>query len=325
MEPLISVIVPIYNVKAYLDRCVESLLGQSYKNLEIFLVDDGSTDGCGKVCDRYAAQDPRITVIHKKNGGLSDARNAALDAAQGEYYAFVDGDDWVSPYYVENLYRALRKADADIAVSCFEEVFEGRDIQSQPAAELENFQSLTPEACLRRMLYQDGVETSTPTKLYKKELFEGLRYPVGKLYEDIPVAYEVLKRAARVAWIGNVDYYYFQRAASIQNAAFDPKKLDGVEHCRAMLENVRRDHPPLEQAAECRYLSTVCNILFQIRDKAHEPERKLLWKEVVRCRSAVVRDPNARKKARLAALLSYGGYPLLRFVYDRTQWRGKTR
>ena len=117
MEPLISVIVPIYNVKAYLDRCVESLLGQSYKNLEIFLVDDGSTDGCGKVCDRYAAQDPRITVIHKKNGGLSDARNAALDVAQGEYYAFVDGDDWVSPYYVENLYRALRKADADMAVS----------------------------------------------------------------------------------------------------------------------------------------------------------------------------------------------------------------
>ena len=113
MEPLISVIVPIYNVKAYLDRCVESLLGQSHKNLEIFLVDDGSTDGCGKVCDRYAAQDPRITVIHKKNGGLSDARNAALDAAQGEYYAFVDGDDWVSPYYVENLHRALRKADAD--------------------------------------------------------------------------------------------------------------------------------------------------------------------------------------------------------------------
>ena len=98
-----------------------------------------------------------------------------------------------------------------------------------------------------------------------------------------------------------------------------------MEHCRAMLENVRRDHPQLEQAAECRYLSTVCNILFQIRDKAHEPERKLLWKEVVRCRSAVVRDPNARKKARLAALLSYGGYPLLRFVYDRTQWRGKTR
>ena len=171
MEPLISVIVPIYNVKAYLDRCVESLLGQSYKNLEIFLVDDGSTDGCGKVCDRYAAQDPRITVLHKKNGGLSDARNAALDAAQGEYYAFVDGDDWVSPYYVENLYRALRKADADIAVSCFEEVFEGRGIQSQPAAELENFQSLTPEACLRRMLYQDGVETSTPTKLYNCLLY----------------------------------------------------------------------------------------------------------------------------------------------------------
>ncbi len=129
MEPLISVIVPIYNVKAYLDTVWKVCWARAIRDLEIFLVDDGSTDGCGKVCDRYAAQDPRITVIHKKNGGLSDARNAALDAAQ--YYAFVDGDDWVSPYYVENLYRALRKADADMAVSCFEEVFEA---QGHPVA-----------------------------------------------------------------------------------------------------------------------------------------------------------------------------------------------
>ena len=142
MEPLISVIVPVYNVKAYLDRCVESLLGQSYKNLEIFLVDDGSTDGCGKVCDRYAAQDPRITVIHKKNGGLSDARNAALDAAQGEYYAFVDGDDWVSPYYVENLYRALRKADADMA------------------------DAISPSAALKRCL-RAGVSSRSPRQNWK--------------------------------------------------------------------------------------------------------------------------------------------------------------
>ncbi len=181
MEPLISVIVPIYNVKAYLDRCVESLLGQSYKDLEIFLVDDGSTDGCGK----YVTGMPRRT--HESQ--CSTRRTAACPTPGMRRWMRPKGNTmplWTAttgcrPTTWKTSIGRSEKPDADIAVSCFEEVFEGRGIQSQPAAELENFQSLTSEACLRRMLYQDGVETSTPTKLYKKELFEGLRYPVGKL------------------------------------------------------------------------------------------------------------------------------------------------
>ena len=113
MDPLVSIIVPVYNVKPYLNRCVDSLLGQSYQNMELLLVDDGSTDGSETLCDEYAAQDARVRVLHKKNGGLSDARNAGVDAAKGEYLSFVDGDDWVSPYYIENLYRALEQAGAD--------------------------------------------------------------------------------------------------------------------------------------------------------------------------------------------------------------------
>ena len=118
MDPLVSIIVPVYNVKPYLNRCVDSLLGQSYQNMELLLVDDGSTDGSETLCDEYAAQDARVRVLHKKNGGLSDARNAGVDAAKGEYLSFVDGDDWVSPYYIENLYRALEQAGA------------GRDLES---------------------------------------------------------------------------------------------------------------------------------------------------------------------------------------------------
>ena len=113
MDPLVSIIVPVYNVKPYLNRCVNSLLGQSYQNMELLLVDDGSTDGSETLCDEYAAQDARVRVLHKKNGGLSDARNAGVDAAKGEYLSFVDGDDWVSPYYIENLYRALEQGDMD--------------------------------------------------------------------------------------------------------------------------------------------------------------------------------------------------------------------
>ena len=148
MDPLVSIIVPVYNVKPYLNRCVDSLLGQSYQNTELLLVDDGSTDGSETLCDEYAAQDARVRVLHKKNGGLSDARNAGVDAAAGEYLSFVDGDDWVSPYYIENLYRALEQAGADFSASCFEEVFEGQPVQSVPTERLEAFEILSREECL---------------------------------------------------------------------------------------------------------------------------------------------------------------------------------
>ena len=235
----------------------------------------------------------------------------------------MDGDDWVSPYYIENLYRALEQAGADFSASCFEEVFEGQPVQSVPIERLEAFEILSREECLRRILYQEGMEVTTPTKLYKRALFEGVRYPVGKLYEDVPVAYEVTKRAHKVAHIANRDYYYFQRGSSIQNMAFNPRKLDSVRHCHALMENVKRDFPQLSRAAECRYLSNVCNILFQIQDRQHEKIEKALWQEVKKYRRNVLLDPQARKKARLAAALSYSGCATTRRVYERTQWRGK--
>ena len=239
MDPLVSIIVPVYNVKPYLNRCVDSLLRQSYQNTELLLVDDGSTDGSEALCDEYAAQDARVRVLHKKNGGLSDARNAGVDAAKGEYLSFVDGDDWVSPYYIGgNLVdRRLGGRRGGFSASCFEEVFEGQPVQSVPTERLEAFEILSREECLRRILYQEGMEVTTPTKLYKRALFEGVRYPVGKLYEDIPVAYEVTKRAHKAAHIANRDYYYFQRGSSIQNMAFNPRKLDSVRHCHALMEN----------------------------------------------------------------------------------------
>ena len=325
MGPLISVIVPVYNVEKYLCRCVDSLLEQTYRELEILLVNDGSTDHCGTICDEYAQKDARVRVIHKPNGGLADARNAALDVAQGRYFTFVDSDDWVSPDYVGNLYRALKKADADFSISCFVEIFEKDPTTPEPSHELKGFEVLSREECLKRMLYQDGIDVTTPTKLYKRELFDGLRYPVGKLHEDILIAYQILSRAEKVARIENLDYYYFQRADSIMNAEFNPRRMDGVELCHAMMECVKRDVPSLGRAAECRYFSTVCNILFQIRDEKHEEERKTLWKEVLRYRKNVATDREARKKARLAAFVSYGGYGLMRLAYDRTQWRGKKK
>ena len=233
MDPLVSIIVPVYNVKPYLNRCVNSLLGQSYQNMELLLVDDGSNDGSETLCDEYAAQDARVRVLHKKNGGLSDARNAGVDAAAGEYLSFVDGDDWVSPYYIENLYRALEQAGADFSVSCFEEVFEGQPVQSVPTERLEAFEILSREECLRRILYQEGMEVTTPTKLYKRALFEGVRYPVNirtgsgmALTGTANSATGTTLTSVQVAILDAADQTVQSAAAQANAAAFSLNTLD---------------------------------------------------------------------------------------------------
>lgn len=321
-QPLISIIVPVYKVEKYLKRCVDSILAQTYQNMEVILVDDGSPDNCGAICDRYKETDNRVVVIHKKNGGLSDARNAAIPLAKGEYISFIDSDDWISSYYVEHLYEAVAKCDADIGISWFENVFVEKALQSKPEEPLSNYECLTAEECLKKLLYQNGVEVCAWGKLYKTALIKDLRYPAGKLYEDIPVTYEAVKQSKKIAVIGNVDYYYFQRTDSIQNIAFNVRKMDGIEHCYNMMKAVEADFPELKNAAECRYFSTVCNILFQIRDDKHESIRQLLWNEVLKYRKDVLFNAKARKKARIAAAISYMGYKTLAFAYKKTQWRG---
>ena len=321
-QPLISIIVPVYKVEKYLKRCVDSILTQTYQNMEIILVDDGSPDNCGAICDRYKETDNRVVVIHKKNGGLSDARNTAIPLAKGEYISFIDSDDWISSYYVEHLYEAVAKCDADIGISWFENVFEGKALQSKPEELLSNYECLTAEECLKKLLYQNGVEVCAWGKLYKTPLIKNLRYPVGKLYEDIPVTYEAVKQSKKIAVIGNVDYYYFQRTDSIQNIAFNVRKMDGIEHCHNMMKAVEADFPELKNAAECRYFSTVCNILFQIKDDKHESIRQPLWNEVLKYRKDVLFNAKKRKKARIAAAISYMGYKMLAFAYKKTQWRG---
>lgn len=321
-QPLVSIIVPVYKVEKYLERCVNSILNQTYRNIEVILVDDGSPDKCGVICDEYQKKDNRIRVIHKKNGGLSDARNVAIPLVKGEYISFIDSDDWVSPYYVEHLYKAVSMCQADLGISWFENVFEGKALRSEPEKELMRYECLTAGECLKKLLYQDGVEVCAWGKLYKTELFEDLRYPVGKLYEDIPVTYETVKQSKKISVIRNVDYYYFQRGDSIQNVTFNNRKMDGVEHCRNMMNSIYTDFPDLKYAAECRYFSTVCNILFQIRDEKHEAEKRELWDEITKYRKDVLCNTEARKKARIAAGISYMGYGILNFVYRKTQWRG---
>lgn len=322
-KPLISVIVPIYKVEKFLKRCIDSILSQSYDNLEIILVDDGSPDSCGKICDEYSRKDKRIKVLHKENGGLSDARNKALDIYKGEYVTFIDSDDYVSKYYIENLYNALEQGNADLAMSWFENVFDGKPIKSTPSYKIENsLKVLNAEECLTRLLYQDGVETSAWGKLYPRKSFIKHRFPKGKLYEDIPVTSKIIAESTKIAVISNVDYYYYQRIDGIQNEKFRIQKMDGIIHMKELLLYIQDNFPNLEKAAICRYFSTICNIIFQINNDKFEEQKNFLWNEIVIYRKCVVSNHKGRRKARIAALISYLGYDKLKFVYKKTQWRG---
>lgn len=210
---LISVIVPVYNVEHYLNRCVDSILAQTYSDLEILLVDDGSTDGSGELCDAYARQDARVQVIHKKNGGLSDARNCGIEHAKGRYFCFVDSDDGIAPQMIEVLYRNLLNAGADVsavALKCF-------STEELPVIEdaLKKVQYMTGKEALRSILQSEELGDFAVNKLYKRELFENVCYPLGRMMEDQGTTYKLLDKCQGVAYCPVPLYFYYQRPDSI--------------------------------------------------------------------------------------------------------------
>lgn len=223
---MISIIVPIYKVEEYLCRCVDSLLVQTYGDFELILVDDGSPDGCGGICDSYAAADSRVRVIHKPNGGLSDARNAGMDIAAGEYIAFVDSDDWVAPEYLERLLEGLTVSGADICDCGILRTDGSNTIVPTPSSAPTIYNT---EAALAELIQDDEFHQHVWNKLYRRAVIADIRFPKGKLNEDEFFTYQVFGNAARIAKIPDVLYYYFQRPGSIMGTSFNLRRLDALE------------------------------------------------------------------------------------------------
>ncbi len=221
LSEMVSIIIPVYNVINYLDCCVQSVLKQSYADLEIILVDDGSTDGSSQICDHWAEKDPRVQVIHKENGGLSSARNAGIESAIGEYLAFVDSDDYISPEMIQKLHEALKANNAEISVCSFLHV----DEQGTPIEGMNHNLSLTDkvfsgkEAVSFLQLGQKGYRFEYAwNKLYSTALFSDRRFPEGKLCEDAFLSHRLLGESQRVACIHDICYYYRQRGGSIMHS-----------------------------------------------------------------------------------------------------------
>ena len=219
---LISIIVPVYNVEKYIHECVDSIINQTYKNIEIILVDDGSPDNCGKICDEYAEKDSRIKVIHKENGGLSEARNHGINAAIGEWLMFVDSDDWLHYYTVEKLYAAVKKYGVSVSVCNYEETSgENPCVDTNINAEL-----WTPKDLYLKKHVQATIACG---KLYHKNCFAEIRYPVGKIHEDEYVTYRILFAQEKIAFVDQPYYAYFINPDGITKSEWTPKRLDAIK------------------------------------------------------------------------------------------------
>ena len=243
-EPLISVVVPIYKVEPYLEKCIQSILKQTYKNLQVILVDDGSPDNCGKICDEYAKKDNRIEVIHKENGGLSDARNVGIKKARGEYIGFVDSDDYISDTMYEDMYNLLRENKAEVCICNFYEVKENELIIKNKDNGSKDYNKIE---ILKEILLDKNIQSYAWNKLYKIELFKDIQYPVGKKYEDIGTTFFVLEKCNKVVVTGKPEYYYLNRNDSIVNNVVPDTITNYIELIDKRFDYVEKKYDELKR------------------------------------------------------------------------------
>ena len=225
-KALISVIIPVYKVEKYVEKCIQSVINQTYENLQIILVDDGSPDNCGKICDEYAKKDHRIEVIHKSNGGLSDARNKGLEIAKGEYIGFVDSDDYIEADMYEVLYNLLKQYNADVSICNFYTVSQGKISIKNADNGINEYNRIE---ILKEILLDKNIQSYAWNKLYKKELFDEIKYPIGKKYEDIGTTFYLLEKCNKVVVTGKSEYYYINRQDSIVNNVTETTITDYIE------------------------------------------------------------------------------------------------
>lgn len=231
-DELVSVIIPVYNVYDYLNECVQALINQSYKNLDIILVDDGSTDDSGLLCDEIKRQDERIQVVHKKNGGLSSARNVGIELAKGNIISFIDSDDYPRSTMIQKLIECMDKYDADI-VCCD---YSSDNVKQKNQETVDQY---TSTEAITLLLDNGGFRCFAWNKLYKKELFFGVEYPEGELFEDIKTTYTLFKKAKKICYLRDDLYYYRLRESSITSAKFTHRNRDLVKAIDTLVNDAK--------------------------------------------------------------------------------------
>lgn len=303
MSCLVSVIVPVYNVEKYLDKCIESIINQSYQDLEIIIVDDGSTDSSGALADIWKNKDDRIRVIHKDNGGLSDARNVGLDCSNGDWITFVDSDDYLSKKAIELMLSVTESSNYDIVIAEAVHVFGNKEAQFYEIKKRKQFNS---EDAICEMWYQKSFLPSAWGKMYKKEIWEKVRFTKGILYEDIDIMHELLYKAKGICYINAGIYAYVHHENSITTQAYSERDLYILDICKKIVDFASDKTKTMKKAARAYsivgnmriFLATYGNKNYRaINDKCKSNLDKNAYKVLLDC--------NIRLKLYLGIIIYY--------------------
>lgn len=312
-KPLVSIILPVYNVEKYLPKCMESIFLQTYSNIEIIIVDDGSNKECAELCDKYLAIDQRVSVFHKSNGGLSDARNYGIMRAKGEYITCIDSDDFVDKTYVEYLVYLILKYKSKMAICQHRFIYDNGKVQDK---KLIGDELLSSEQCLESMLYNKIIDTSAWAKLYQKRLFDNVKYPKGRIFEDIGTTYALMLQCDYIAVGYESKYNYVYRQDSIVNDVFNPKKLDLLYMTDKMAESVIIEYPNLNKAIIRRRVYSRFSTLNQLLStKGFDNEKKECITFIMNNRKNILTNGKAPLRDKMAILLLSLGFKNYQYIW----------
>lgn len=304
---LISVIVPIYKVEKYINRCIDSIISQTYKNLEVILVDDGSPDMCPQICDSYTQKDSRIKVLHKRNGGLSSARNAGTNLAKGKYITFIDSDDWVNKDFIHCLYKLIIQFKAQMSIVAMEKVYADEKSKKNNCVSLaEHIFVLNRIEAMEAMLYQKKFDTSAWGKLYSIQMVKKNLFPEGRLHEDDYTTYKFIDSSTFIGYCDIPMYYYYQRPESIMTN----KSLDNLDELYAvdeLYDFIYAKYPSLLPAALSRKYSNYFQMYLATSPKENPEIYRDIEYFLKNHRLEMLCNSKARIKNRIAALLLYLG------------------
>ena len=236
--PLISVVVPVYKVEKYLKKCVDSIIAQTYKNIEIILVDDGSPDSCPAICDEYAEKDSRVKVVHRQNGGLSAARNSGIKIASGKYISFIDSDDFIQPVYIEQLYLTAEASGSSLSVASYSHEEDKLDAQLKT-----EFKVYSDEEALKEILIERDFFTSACDKLYLTKMFDSIKFPEGEIYEDYAVMPMLFNEAKKISYVNSKLYFYRKNSESITKSVFNEKHMQYFKTAEKVNEYIKNNYP----------------------------------------------------------------------------------
>ena len=317
MLPLISVIVPVYRVEKYLDTCVKSILTQTYKNFELILVDDGSPDNCPALCDKYAEIYKNIRVIHKENGGLSDARNIGVTMAKGEYVTFIDSDDYVHPLYLEMLLNGIRNTKADFSVGDIKVIFEEQNFFDIIDKNLIKIKEYSAVDALCKILYQKFHDVSASCMLLPIELTKSILFPKGKRLEDLLTTYKYFLASKRVAFVYAPLYYYLQRPGSIMRDRDSEMFLNWIDASNQLVIGCEENEKIRKAAINkrfCNLRSIVLMLNDNFKNKYPEKYNRILF-ILQEDKKMIIHDSQSTWQNKAAAYALFGGLSGLRLLY----------